>query len=111
VRRSTSLAVALPRFSALALGCFVAVAGSGAVSAWTRLEQPEQLWTTGYGGLLLAKAAALALLGGAGWLHRRRSLPGVAAGDRGAFVRLAAAEVGLMGVALGLAVALSRTAL
>ena len=109
--RRPTLAVALPRFSALALLCFVAVVGSGAVSSWTRLPELELLWTTGYGGLLLAKTAAVVLLGVAGFLHRRRSLAGVAAGTPGAFTRLAAAEAGLMAVALGLAVALSRSPL
>ena len=109
--RRPSLGVVLPRFSALALLCFVAVVGSGVVSSWTRLQGLEQLWTTGYGGLLLAKTAAVALLGVAGFLHRRRGLAGVAAGAPGAFTRLAAAEAGLMAVALGLAVALSRSPL
>jgi putative copper resistance protein D len=109
--RRPSLPVVLPRFSALALLCFLAVVGSGAVSSWTRLQEPEQLWATGYGGLLLAKTAAVGLLGAAGWLHRRRSLAGVAAGSPGAFTRLAVAEVALMAVALGLAVALSRSPL
>lgn len=68
------------------------------------------LWTTGYGGLLLAKAAVLLVLGAAGWLHRRGALAPVVRGDAGAFARPAAAEVGLMAVALGLAVALTRIA-
>lgn len=107
--RGPSLPVVLPRFSALALLCFIAVVCSGLVSTWTRLPDLGQLWSTGYGGLLLAKAAAVVLLGGAGWLHRRRSLTAVQAGASGAFARLAVAEVGLMAVALGLAVALSRS--
>jgi putative copper resistance protein D len=109
-RDRTALAVAVPRFSALALLCFVAVAGSGSVATWTRLPDPSDLWTTAYGALLLVKAAALLALGAAGWLHRRRTLALVTAGEPGAFARLAAAEVGLMAVALGLAVALTRTA-
>ena len=109
-RDRTSLAVAVQRFSTLALLCFVAVAGSGSVATWTRLPDPSDLWTTAYGALLLVKAAALLALGAAGWLHRRRTLALVTAGEPGAFARLAAAEVGLMAVALGLAVALTRTA-
>ena len=109
-RGRPSLAVAVPRFSALALLCFVAVAASGSVATWTRLPDLTDLWTTAYGALLLLKAAVLLVLGGAGWLHRRRTVAPVVRGDAGAFARLAAAEVGLMAVALGLAVALTRTA-
>jgi putative copper resistance protein D len=108
-RGRPSLAVAVPRFSALALLCFVAVAASGSVATWTRLPGLADLWTTGYGGLLLAKASLLVALGAAGFLHRRRTVAAVVGGAPGAFARLAAAEVGLMTLALGLAVALTRT--
>jgi putative copper export protein len=108
-RGRPSLVVAVPRFSALALLCFVAVAASGSVATWTRLPELSDLWRTGYGGLLLAKATALVVLGVAGWLHRRRTLAPVARGEQGAFARLAVAEVALMAVAVGLAVALTRT--
>lgn len=108
-RGRPSLAVAAPRFSALALLCFTAVAASGSVATWTRLPDLSDLWTTGYGGLLLVKAAVLVALGAAGWAHRRRTLAPVARGEHGAFARLALAEVALMSVTLGLAVALTRT--
>ena len=108
-RGRPSLAVAVPRFSSLALACFVAVAASGSVAAWTRLPGLPDLWSTGYGGLLLAKSSVLVLLGAAGWLHRRRTVDAVVGGAAGAFARLAGAEVGLMAVALGLAAALTRT--
>ena len=109
LRSRPALALAVPRFSALALVCFLAVAVSGSVASWTRLPELSLLWTTGYGGLLLAKAVLLLVLGAVGWLHRRRTVVAVARGEQGAFARLAAAEVGLMAVALGLAVALTRT--
>jgi putative copper resistance protein D len=109
-RGRPSLAVAVPRFSALALLCFVTVAASGSVSSWTRLPALPDLWTTAYGGILLVKVAVLLALGAAGWLHRRRTVAAVARGEQRAFARLAAAEVALMAVALGLAVALTRTA-
>jgi putative copper export protein len=107
-RRSAWLAAALPRFSALALLCFTAVGASGLVAAWTRLPALSSLSSTGYGGLLLVKAATLLALGAAGWRHRRRTLPAVAGGSAEAFRRLAAAELGLMGAALALGVALTR---
>jgi putative copper resistance protein D len=90
--------------------CFAAVAASA------RFRDPgpgcpgcPTCGTTGYGGLLLAKASLLVALGAAGCLHRRRTVAAVVGGAPGAFARLAAAEVGLMTVALGLAVALTRT--
>ncbi|WP_327580488.1 bifunctional copper resistance protein CopD/cytochrome c oxidase assembly protein [Nonomuraea sp. NBC_00507] len=109
-RRSDDLPVVLPRFSAIALCCFAAVAFSGLAGAWVRLGAPSDLWRTPYGLLLLAKVATLAVLGWFGWNHRRRTVMGVAdRGVRGTFVRLAAGEVGVMAAATGLAVGLSRT--
>ncbi|MET7460438.1 cytochrome c oxidase assembly protein [Nonomuraea sp. NPDC005501] len=109
-RRSPDLPVVLPRFSTVALCCFAAVTVSGVASAWVRLGTPSDLWLTGYGQLLLAKTAALVLLGLFGWNHRRHTVAGV--GDRGVrqtFVRLATGEVTVMAAAIGLAVGLSRT--
>ncbi|MEV5322557.1 cytochrome c oxidase assembly protein [Nonomuraea sp. NPDC052634] len=109
-RRSRDLPVVLRRFSAVALCCFAAVAFSGAVSGWVRLGTPSGLWQTPYGLLLLAKVATLAVLGWFGWTHRRRTVGGVAdRGVRRTFVRLAAGELVVMAVAMGLAVGLART--
>ncbi|GAA2271884.1 cytochrome c oxidase assembly protein [Nonomuraea roseoviolacea subsp. roseoviolacea] len=109
-RRSPDLPVVLPRFSAVALCCFAAVTVSGVASAWVRLGTPSDLWRSGYGQLLLAKAAALVLLGLFGWNHRRHTVAGVAdRGVRRTFVRLAIGEVTVMAAAVGLAVGLSRT--
>ncbi|TMR08657.1 hypothetical protein ETD86_46855 [Nonomuraea turkmeniaca] len=109
-RRSDDLPVVLPRFSTIALCCFVAVAFSGLAGAWVRLGEPADLWRTPYGVLLLAKVGTLAVLGWFGWNHRRRTVTGVAGrGVRGTFVRLAAGEIGVMAAAMGLAVGLSRT--
>ncbi|MEV0310814.1 cytochrome c oxidase assembly protein [Nonomuraea fuscirosea] len=109
-RRSGDLPVVLPRFSTIALCCFAAVAFSGAVSGWVRLNALSDLWRSPYGLLLLAKIAALAVLGWFGWVHRRRTVAGVAdRGVRRTFVRLAAGELGVMAVAMGLGVGLART--
>ena len=109
VRSVEVLAQALPRYSRVALGCFVVVGGSGAVMGWVALTSPAELMTTSYGRLLLAKVAALGVLGSLGHLHRRRSLAGVAAGRRRAFLSLAAVELVVMVATAGLAVGLSRT--
>ncbi|SDK95952.1 cytochrome c oxidase assembly protein [Nonomuraea jiangxiensis] len=109
-RRSERLGVVLPRFSTLALCCFVAVAVSGVAGAWVRLATVAQLWTTGYGVLILVKGVALVGLGIFGWLHRRRTVAGVAERSvRRTFVRLATGEAVVMIAAVGLAVGLSRT--
>jgi putative copper export protein len=110
LRRSPMvLQVALPRYSQMALGCFVAVALSGAVTGWTAFAELPQLWDTAYGQLLLGKVAALLVLGVAGYLHRQRTIRAVAAGRPRAFLALAVAELVLMAGAAGLAVGLSHT--
>lgn len=108
-RREDGATDAVRRFSALAGWALLAVAASGMVNAVVRLPSWDILFTSRYGLLVVAKAAALALLGGIGWWHRRRTLPALQAGKRRAFVRLAAGELLVMAAAMGLAVGLSRT--
>ncbi len=103
-----SLVVALPRFSTLALACFVTIGLSGLLNAYIRIGSLSDLGTR-YGELILAKSAALIALGILGYRHRARTLPAAASGSRRAFIRLAAAELAVMGIAVGLAVALSRS--
>lgn len=105
-----ALRVVLPRFSGLALGCFVVVAVSGVVGAWVRLGTSWDAWASTYGLLVVSKAVALVVLGALGAAHRTWSLSRIAAGNRGAFVRFAGAEAVVMMAAAGLAVVLARTA-
>ena len=107
--RGADLARAADRFSALAGWCLVAVGVSGVVSAAVRLPAWGDLLGSRYGQLVLVKAALLAAAGVAGLAHRRATLPRLRAGDRRAFVRLAAVELLVFAAALGAAVALSRT--
>jgi cytochrome c oxidase assembly factor CtaG/putative copper export protein len=100
---------ATKRYSALALGCFVAVAGSGLINAWLRIGGFAGL-NSDYGVLIAGKAAALLVLGGFGYWHRQRTLPALERGRRMMFARLAGVELLVMAVAFGLAAALSRTA-
>lgn len=105
------LAACVGRFSVLALWCFVAVALSGIQQAWIRLGSLSGLGTA-YGALVLAKATALLLLGIAGWRQRESLRVRLAAdpSDGRAFARLALGEAAVMGLAMGVAVVLARSA-
>jgi cytochrome c oxidase assembly factor CtaG/putative copper export protein len=103
------LSVALPRYSTLAMVCFITVGLSGILNAYIRVGSLSDLFSTRYGELVLAKATALIALGYCGYRHRKANLPAVLDGSRRAFVRLAAVEVAVMSVAVGLAVALSKS--
>jgi len=107
--RASALATAVPRFSALALVCWIAMAVTGVLNALVRVPLSALVGTT-YGALVLAKLLALLTLGGFGYLHRRRSVGAAATGDARALMRLGAAEVLLMLATIGLAVALGRSA-
>ncbi|MGI5506374.1 cytochrome c oxidase assembly protein [Lentzea sp. CA-135723] len=72
VRRGTGRPeIAAARYRRFALWCWLAVSASGVTAALT-LVAPSQLFTTGYGLMVLAKVGSLALLGGLGVLARRR---------------------------------------
>ncbi|MDN5750910.1 MAG: CopD family protein [Pseudonocardia sp.] len=104
-RRPLLLRAALPRFSLIAGVCVGTVAVTGVLAAQIQLQSWGALLATGYGQLVVAKAAALVLLTGLGGLARRR----LAAG-RSPVLRWAGYEVALMAVTLGLAATLSQTA-
>ncbi|MGI5490891.1 cytochrome c oxidase assembly protein [Microtetraspora malaysiensis] len=109
-RGGDRLDVAAARFSRMALWCFAGVGLSGVASVLARLASVEELFTTSYGLLIVAKTVAFAGLGVIGWWHRGRTVPALAAGKPGAFLRLALGEILLMAATVGLAVALARTA-
>jgi putative copper resistance protein D len=96
-------------YSTVALGCLVIVAASGILNAWIRMPSFSSVVTSSYGLIIVGKVTALVALGLFGARHRRRTLPLLDAGRPGAFRRLAAGEIVVMAVAMGLAVALSRT--
>lgn len=107
--RDAALATAVPRFSRLALVCWVVLAATGVVNALIRVPVAELFGST-YGLLVLAKTAALIALGVLGALHRRNSVDRAARGEPGALLRLGGVEVLLMLGTIGLAVALGASA-
>lgn len=102
--------IVVRRYSSVALWCFVLIAASGYGNAVTRMTEFGQLFSTSYGHLLMAKIVATCLIGVIGYLHRRRTIPAIAAGAPGALWRLGLGEVAVMGATMGIAVALGRTA-
>jgi cytochrome c oxidase assembly factor CtaG/putative copper export protein len=107
--RLSALATAVPRYSRLALVCWLMVAATGVVNALVRIP----LWALAgstYGTLVLVKAGALLGLGALGAMHRRSSVGAAARGEPSALMRLGGVEVLLMLATIGLAVALGRTA-
>ena len=103
------LRVALPAFSRVALAAFVAVAATGLVGAVVRLGMGTDAWASTYGALLGVKAGVLVLVGLAGALHRRCTIPRVLAGRPRAMVLLATGELAVLGAGTAAAVVLART--
>jgi len=105
-RLGTSAPAVATRFSTIAAWCFAIVAVSGIASAWIRVGSPAALGTR-YGAVLVVKIVLLAVLGAAGWWHRRRTIARLQEGRGGLFWRLIGVEVALVGLASGLGVALA----
>ncbi len=107
--RST-IATVVRRYSAIALTSFIALAVSGAGAGWAAVGTWEGLMSP-YGALLATKSLLLVLLGLFGVLHRRMSIRQLDRGGSrlGIFAGLSAVELGVMGVAAGLATTLART--
>jgi len=105
------LVTAVTRYSGIAGLCLVVVAASGVINAYVRVASWNGLFDSRYGGLVIAKVVALLMLAGLGAAHRRYTIRRLTAspGRRGPFLRLGAAEVAVMGVAVALGAGLSRT--
>jgi copper transport protein len=75
LRAGEARAATLRKFSNLALASVLVLAVTGAVRAYTELDSVSQIWSTGYGRVLIVKSALLVLLGGVGWFNRFLVLP------------------------------------
>jgi cytochrome c oxidase assembly factor CtaG/putative copper export protein len=105
------IATLTARYSTLALIAFLLVAASGFASGYIRLYQPSDLLGTGYGQLLIVKAAVLTVLAVFGARYRLGLVGRLNAGESRSFWRLILLELGVMGLAMGFAAALANTAL
>lgn len=103
---------AIERYSTIALVSFIVVGVSGVTNALIRVGSLEGL-ASPYGLLVLAKAGALGLLGAWGVWYRRRLIGDLGGSEptraRRVLGSVMAMELAIMGAAMGLAVALSRT--
>jgi putative copper resistance protein D len=109
-----ALLTAVRRYSGIAGLCLAAVTISGVANAYVRVVAFHALFDSRYGNLVIAKTAALVLLAGCGAAHRAHTIRRLAADADAAparrpFLRLGAAELALMGVAIALGAGLSRT--
>jgi len=83
--------IALPRFSEIALWSAIAVAVSGAATAFTRLDSIAA-WQSTYGAITILKIFLTVILIGFGALHRRW----IIASDLPSVFRLVIAEIAVM---------------
>lgn len=101
---------AAQRYSRIALVAFVLVLGSGLANGYSRLESAAQLFTTGYGQVLLTKVVVIGGLAVLGWMMRNRIIASISnASRRSAFLRIAGVELAIMGIAVALGVALATS--
>ncbi len=109
-RRDMPLDRAVRRFSTIALVAIILLAASGAANAYTRLDTPSQVLTTGYGQLLITKTMLILALAALGWIIRARIIDTLGTKSRGiVFARIAGLELLVMAVAVGLGVALASS--
>ena len=89
-----SRAIAVPRFSVLALWAAIGVVVSGSVNAFIRLNFKEA-WSSNYANLVLAKVLLTAGLIAIGYLHRK-NLKNLTEIKGSRFIKLVLAEVVIM---------------
>lgn len=104
----------LPRYSWVATVCVFATAVTGVFNGWFELYLTpgvswySALFGTGYGRILLGKAVCVVGAGVLGGRTRFALLPRIRRGERTAVAVWTTVELGVMGVAFGLAVVLVR---
>ncbi|MCA2219997.1 copper resistance D family protein [Nonomuraea aurantiaca] len=115
--RPSLLAAALPRFSRMATVCLLLVGlsglitGLGTMALTPGVELPGAIVTSHYGVLVVVKLTLTALLVPLAGNIRFRLLPLIRRAEPTAVVGWVAAEVALMGMAYGVAVAITRASI
>jgi putative copper export protein len=98
-------------FSPLAVVSVTGLLSMGTLLAWNHLEGLSNLWTTGYGRVLLAKVGVAVAVLGAGFVNWRRGIPILDSTEGAASVQQRAAwEVSLAGIVLLLTAVLVHSA-
>jgi len=100
-------AIAVPRFSQLALWSAIAVVISGAINAWARLNFASA-WNSTYAYIVIAKTVATIALVGLGYLHRK-NLEGKESINWAGFAKLLTFEAIIMVVTVAMGSWLSNT--
>jgi len=100
-------AIAVPRFSQLALWAAIAVVISGSINAWTRLNF-ESAWNSTYAYIVIAKTIATIALVSLGYLHRK-NLEGKESINWVGFAKLLTTEAIIMVITVAMGAWLSST--
>ena len=100
-------AIAVPRFSQLALWSAIAVVISGVINAWARLNFTSA-WNSTYAYIVIAKTVATIALVGLGYLHRK-NLEGKKSINWAGFAKLLTVEAIIMVVTVAMGAWLSNT--
>lgn len=110
LRKDIPIQRSVERFSPMALIAIILVAFSGLANAYTRLNSPAELFTTGYGQVIVMKMTLILGLGVIGYLLRKRVIPQLDHMSRSmVFARTALTELIIMVMAMSLGVALAAS--
>ena len=106
-RLGPDMDVAVRRYSSVALFSIVALAATGVVNAFIRVELSD-LFSTRYGLLVLSKAVLTVVLAAVGYVHRSITIPQLKSSPR-LFIRVSIVEVAIMAATVGVAISMGRT--
>lgn len=110
IKRDVPIERSVMRFSPMALIAIILLGFSGLANAYTRLNSFGELFTTGYGQVVIMKTTLLLALGIMGFFLRRQVLPKLSTMSGAmVFARTALTELIIMVMAMSLGVALAAS--